>query len=70
VGLFGKDEPTFTVEQTEDFMRAVLPELEKRDYVQRYAWIPARSTSKHLGSSALFNDDGSLTELGKIYASY
>ena len=70
VGLFGKNKPTFTAQQTADFMRAVVPELEKRDYVQRYAWFPARASSKHLGSSALFNDDGSLTDLGKLYASY
>lgn len=70
VGVFQKDAPTFTAQQTEDFMRAVLPELEKRDYVQRYAWFPARIGSKHLGSSSLFNEDGSLTDLGKLYASF
>lgn len=70
VGLFGNNVPTFTPEQTEDFMRTVIPGLEKRDYVQRYAWFPASPTSKHLGSSALFNDDGSLTDLGKLYASF
>jgi hypothetical protein len=60
----------YTVAQVEHFMRAVIPELEKRDYIKRYAWFPAPITSHIACSSALFNTDGSLTELGKIYAKY
>jgi hypothetical protein len=70
VGLFTKNPPTYTPQQVADFMRVVIPELEKRDYVQRYAWFPSNPNSKRLGASALFNADGSLTDLGKLYASY
>ncbi len=49
------------------FMEKVLPMLDKLDFVERYAWFPAKTTSIPLGSSALFNEDGSLTRLGECY---
>ena len=52
-----------------DFMRVVLPEMNKRGYVQRYAWYSAAPDDAALGTSALFAKDGSLTDLGKLYAS-
>lgn len=52
------------------FMREVLPRLEELDFVHRYAWFSANNDSASLGTSALFNEDGSLTELGKIYSSF
>lgn len=70
VGLFGPNQPTFTPDQAAAFMQAVLPALDKLPYVQRYAWFPSDPHSKALGASALFNDDGSLTPLGKLYASF
>lgn len=56
-------------QQVADFMRVVLPEMNKRDYVERYAWFSASPDDAALGASALFAKDGSLTELGKLYAS-
>ena len=53
-----------------EFMKEVLPELDKLDYVERYAWFPADSKNSHLGTSALFNDDGDLTPLGHFYANH
>jgi hypothetical protein len=53
-----------------DFMQAVLPKLDRLKYVHRYAWFSASPTDPHLGTSALFNDDGSLTELGEVYAKH
>ncbi len=50
------------------FMRSVLPELERRSYIYRYAWYPARPDNPALGTSALFNEDGSLTPLGEYYS--
>ncbi|HEX5323863.1 MAG TPA: glycosyl hydrolase [Capsulimonadaceae bacterium] len=70
VGLFGPNQPTFTPDQVAAFMKAVLPQLEKMPYVQRYAWFPSDTSDKALGASALFNKDGSPTPLGQIYASY
>lgn len=49
------------------FMERVLPMLDKLDFLERYAWFPAKTTSIPLGTSALFNEDGSLTRLGECY---
>ncbi len=56
--------------QVAEFMRVVLPAMEKLDYVQRYAWFSGSVDDAALGASALFNKDGSLTDLGRLYASY
>lgn len=58
----------YTPTQMADFMRAVLPEMNKRDYVQRYAWYSAGVNDAALGPASLFNPDGSLTELGQLYS--
>jgi len=55
------------------FMNAVLPELERRDWVERYAWFGAgRSRAPHekIRTSMLFDADGRLTDLGRVYASF
>lgn len=49
------------------FMEQVLPMLDKLDYVERYAWFPARTTSIPLGTSALHDAEGKLTRLGECY---
>ncbi|MEI7534590.1 MAG: glycoside hydrolase family protein [Verrucomicrobiae bacterium] len=51
------------------FVEQVLPRLEGCDFVERYAWFPADPDNKALGSSALFNEDGSLTPVGQAYRS-
>ncbi len=67
----GKGRPNrYTAAQAARFMRTVLPELNKRDYVERYAWFSGSPKDAALGISALFNEDGSLTELGRIYAGF
>lgn len=53
-----------------DFMKAVLPKLDRLKYVYRYAWFSASPDDSHLGTSALFNADGSLTDLGEVYAEH
>ncbi|MFG0254301.1 MAG: glycosyl hydrolase [Rhodopirellula sp. JB053] len=50
-----------------NFMRAVVPQLNRTPYVHRYAWFPASTTNRALGTSALFKPDGSLTGLGNLY---
>lgn len=49
------------------FMEDVLPRLDKLDFLERYAWFPAKPTSIPLGTSALFDADGGLTRLGEVY---
>jgi hypothetical protein len=49
------------------FMESVLPKLDKLDFVERYAWFPAKPTSLPLGTSALFDAEGRLTRLGECY---
>lgn len=52
------------------FMKTVLPRLDTVSYVQRYAWFPASTSDANLGTSGLFNNDGSLTALGLYYANH
>ena len=64
----GKHPNRFNAGQVQGFLRAVLPGLKGRAYVERFAWFSPGSHDKVMGYSALFNDDGSLTDLGKICA--
>lgn len=57
-------------EQVLAFMKQLLPMLEELDFVERYAWFSAGVDHKALGPAALFNADGSLTELGRFYANH
>jgi hypothetical protein len=63
------EENRFKPERIQAFMRELLPRLDSCEFVERYAWFPARPTSIPLGTSALFNEDASLTPLGEIYRS-
>jgi hypothetical protein len=56
-------------ERVVEFVRSVLPQLDACKFVERYAWFPAKPTSAPLGTSALFNEDGSLTAVGEAYRS-
>ena len=58
----------YTAQQVADFMKVVLPAMNKLPYVQRYSWYSAGVDDYALGKGALFNKDGSLTDLGHIYA--
>lgn len=62
------EENKHSTESVEDFMKTVLPKLDRLKYVHRYAWFSASPGDPHLGPSALFQADGSLTRLGEIYA--
>lgn len=71
-----KDKPgsnRYSEDEVLSFMKTVLPELEKRQYVSRYAWFGAgKKTLPHeqVRTSRLFEKDGSLTELGRFYANF
>jgi hypothetical protein len=49
------------------FMEKLLPRLERCSFLERYAWFPAGANSAALGTSALFDNNGELTALGKVY---
>jgi hypothetical protein len=57
-------------EEVLTFMENALPELENLDYVDRYAWFSFSQSSAAGTSSALFDEDGNLTELGTYYANF
>jgi hypothetical protein len=59
----------YTPEDEAAFMRAVLPQLDRLDYVQRYAWFSGDTSDPNYGPSVLFNADGTLNGLGEVYAS-
>jgi hypothetical protein len=53
-----------------DFMEKILPALDDLEYVERYSWKTRTTSDVNMGTSALFNDDGSLTRLGQVYATH
>jgi hypothetical protein len=54
-------------EQVVEFVRQLFPQLDACEFVERYAWFPARPDSAPLGPSALFHEDGTLTPVGAAY---
>lgn len=63
----------YTEQQALAFMKEVLPELEKRPYIIRYAWFGAGKASlehEAMRTSALFDKNNNLNELGKFYANF
>lgn len=65
-----REENRYTPEVVQHFMKDVLPRLDALEFVERYAWFSGSEADKALGPSALFKADGSLTELGRIYAAH
>jgi hypothetical protein len=58
----------YTVEQVAEFMGTVCPAMDKLSWVKGYAWFPWPSkNSNALATSVLFNSDGTLNDLGKLY---
>lgn len=50
------------------YMKKVVAELDKREYVERYAWFSFQTTDRRNGASAMFNHyTGDITSLGKLY---
>ena len=63
-------ESRYSLNDVQVFMNATLPELMKRDYVQKFSWKTRSTTDVNMWSSALLNPDNSLTALGEIYAAF
>ena len=62
------EENRYTDDRVWRFMAEVLPGLEERDFVERYAWFSASRDNAKLTHSVLFEDNGELTALGRLYA--
>ena len=60
-------ENRFSQDQVLRFMEEVLPQLDRLDFVERYAWYSAKPDNKALGTSALLDAEGKLTRLGECY---
>ena len=60
----------YTMDQVITFMKTVISELEQRSYVERYCWKTRTLEDPNMGSSSIFNDDGTLTALGQVYAAF
>ena len=52
------------------FMEKALPELENLNFLERYAWFPAGQKSAPLGTSALYDEEKTLTRLGEFYRDF
>ena len=64
----GKHPGGYDVSLVETFMKDACAGLEARDFVERYTWKTRTLSDANLGTSSLFNDDGTLTALGATYA--
>jgi hypothetical protein len=62
-----RTENKYQSEQIVKFMEQLLPRLDRCEFVERYAWFPAKPDDRALGPCALFNEDGSLTPVGQAY---
>ena len=65
----GKYPGGFPSDSVSKFMVEACAGLEARPYVERYTWKTRSTSDPKMGTSALFNDDGTLTALGQVYAS-
>jgi hypothetical protein len=52
-----------------DFAKQALPWLEQQDWIAGYAWFPFESSFPAGSTSALFDENGVITALGRYYAS-
>ena len=61
----------YPIDQVMQFMNESITGMENRTYVYRYTWKTRASTDVHMGTSSLFKSDNlTLSELGKLYASF
>jgi len=60
---------SITADDTLRFMKTVLPELQRRDYVERFAWWGV-TTNVGTSTSNFFDSDHKLTPVGEYYANF
>jgi hypothetical protein len=63
-----KSNNRFSVSEVKDFMAQVLPALDEIEWVERYSWFSG--TNPPLYTSALFDENNEITELGEFYAEH
>lgn len=59
----------YTQAQVLQFMKELLPWMERQDWIAGYAWFPFNQDSPHGTSAALFDKNGNLTAVGRYYRS-
>jgi hypothetical protein len=64
----GKYPGGYDISLVTKFMQDACKGLEERAYVERYTWKTRVLSDVNLGTSSLFNDDGTLTPLGHMYS--
>lgn len=64
----GPKSTKYTPDDVLGFLKAVVPVLEYRDYIQRYSWKTRTLEDPCMWFSSVFNDDMSLTPLGQWYS--
>lgn len=52
-----------------NYLAALWPELQKRPWLERFAWKTRVSTDPQMGTGALYHTNGTLTSTGELYAS-
>ena len=60
---------SFSTAEIQTFMDAVVAGMNSRSYVERYSWKTRPTTDVNMGNGALIALDGTLTPLGRHYAS-
>lgn len=63
----GKHPGGYPLEDVKTFMDLACRGMDARPFVERYSWKTRDVADSHMGTSALFNPDGTLTELGNLY---
>lgn len=65
------DNNKYSEAQVLEFMKAVLPELDKIEWITRYAWFDDGDQSRPaLATSRLYDKEGNMTALGQFYAQH
>lgn len=68
VAQWNTTKPMYTLNEVSQFMKDIVQELNKRSHVERYAWKTRDPSDPFMGTSALFDSDGNLTQLGLMYS--
>lgn len=59
----------YTTDQVEDFMWEAVAGMRELDFVERFAWKTRTVNDPHMWISAFYQNDGTLTSRGRLYAS-
>lgn len=54
--------------QVNEYLKEIYAGCKQRSYVERFAWKTRAALDPQMGSSALFNGDGTITSTGRVYS--